>query len=282
MATATELTVGARGVDLCVETLGRSEDPPILLLMGGGASMLWWPTPICEQLAGGGRFVIRYDQRDTGRSVAHPGERGRQYTLRDLAEDALSVLDSLGIESAHLVGFSLGGIVAHLVAVERPEHVASLTLISTSPGGSGLPPPAERVRAHWEEPAPDWADREAAIDYLVRDLRAFASAAAPLDEGAARAFIAEDLARTTDVVASMTSEGPVGGVTWREQLAGLRVPTLVVHGDDDPMYPLAHGRALADEIPAAQLLVLERVGHELPARVWDTVAESILRHTAED
>jgi pimeloyl-ACP methyl ester carboxylesterase len=280
LAAATERAVRANGVDLCVQTFGRADDPTILLVMGAGASMLWWPTPFCEQLAAGGRFVIRYDQRDTGRTAWHAGERGR-YTLDDLAADALAVLDAFGIASAHLVGFSLGGVVAHLVAVEHPARVASLTLISTTPGGAGLPPVADQLSAHWEEPTPDWADRDGAIEYLVRDMRAHASRSAPFDETVAREFVRHDLDRTLDVVATMTSDGPSGGITWRERLGELRVPTLVVHGDEDPMFPLEHGRALARKIPGAELLVLEHVGHELPARVWDVVVLALLRHTAD-
>src|SRR5688500_11516295 len=126
-----ERIIRANGVDLCVQTFGDRVDPPILLIMGGASSMDWWEDAFCERLMAGSRFVVRYDHRDTGQSVSY--ELGAApYSLRDLAEDAVGLLDAFGLESAHLVGMSMGGWIGQLVALENPDRVASLTLISTS------------------------------------------------------------------------------------------------------------------------------------------------------
>ena len=145
----TERMIEANGVELCTEPFGDPADPPILLVMGIGASMLWWEEGFCRMLADGGRFVIRYDHRDTGRSVTYePGRPG--YTGADLVADAAGVLDAYGIPAAHVVGVSAGGAFAQLLALDFPERVRSLVLISTSPatpGDRGLPPPTEEFDA---------------------------------------------------------------------------------------------------------------------------------------
>src|ERR671911_767317 len=159
-----ESIIQANGVDLCVQTFGDRADPPMLLIMGGASSMDWWEDGFCERLAAGCRFVIRYDHRDTGRSVSYePG--AAPYTLRDLAEDAVGLLDAFGLESALLVGMSMGGWIGQLAALDRPDRVASLTLISTSPtAGSDpdLPGMSQELRAFFAEGAsePDWSDRD--------------------------------------------------------------------------------------------------------------------------
>ena len=139
-----ERMIEANGVELCTEAFGDPADPPILLIMGIGASMLWWEEDFCRMLAGAGRFVIRYDHRDTGRSTTcEPGRP--EYTGADLTDDAVGVLDGLGISAAHLVGVSAGGGIAQEVALDSPNRVLSLTLMSTSPvtpGDRDLPPPS--------------------------------------------------------------------------------------------------------------------------------------------
>jgi pimeloyl-ACP methyl ester carboxylesterase len=131
-------TLTVRGVELCAETFGDPSAPPLLLIMGSGASMDWWEEDFCERLAAGGRFVVRYDHRDTGQSVTYPPGKP-DYTGDDLMADAVGVLDALGLASAHVVGMSMGGALAQLVALDHPDRVASLTLISTSPAGRANP-----------------------------------------------------------------------------------------------------------------------------------------------
>ncbi len=164
-----ERLIEANGVELCTESFGHTTDSPILLIMGIGASMLWWEDDFCRMLADGGRFVIRYDQRDTGRSVTY--ELGRPgYTGADLVADAAGVLDAYGIPSAHVVGVSAGGAIAQLLALDHPECVVSLVLISTSPAlpvGRELPGPTGAFGRFASRAEADWSDAGSVIDYLV-------------------------------------------------------------------------------------------------------------------
>jgi pimeloyl-ACP methyl ester carboxylesterase len=274
--------VHANGVDLCVQTFGEHADPAVLLVMGAGASMDCWEDDFCARLAAGPRYVVRYDHRDTGQSTSYPpGAPG--YTGDDLVADPIALLDVLGLGAAHVVGMSMGGALAQVMALDHGERVASLTLIATSPAGpdDDLPPMTDAGRAAFgalEEP--DWSDRPAAIEYLTELSRALASRAHPFDEDATRALFARAVARTTNVESSMKNHHAAEGTDrWRERLGGLDVPTLVIHGSQDPVFPLGHGEALAREIPGAELLVLEGAGHELPRRDWDVVVPAILRIT---
>src|SRR4051794_30508626 len=205
MNPAHDQIVQANGVDLCVETIGDPSHPAILLIMGSGASMDWWEDEFCERLAAGSRFVIRYDHRDTGRSISYePG--AAQYTVNDLASDAVGLLDALGLAAAHIVGMSMGGAIAQLVALDHPDRVASLTLISTAPAAPGpddpdLPEMSDETRTRFEQAAePDWSDRAAVIDYLVYLARASAGRSRPFDEAAVRNLWERVLDRTTNIV----------------------------------------------------------------------------------
>jgi pimeloyl-ACP methyl ester carboxylesterase len=248
--------------------------------------LLWWEEGFCELLANQGRFVIRYDHRDTGRSISYePG--AAPYSLRDLAEDVVGLLDAFSLESAHLVGMSVGGWIGQLVALDHPDRVASLTLISTSPtagpGDPDLPEMSQELQAFFaqEDSEPDWSDREAVIDYIVEGERPFAGSR-PFEEAAIRAIAARVFDRTTNFASSITNHAGIdSGDRWRERLGEVSVPTLVIHGTEDPMYPYGNALALAKEIPGAQLLALERVGHEVPPRaLWDVVVPAIMQHTA--
>jgi pimeloyl-ACP methyl ester carboxylesterase len=270
-------------VDLCVGTFGDPADPAILLIAGATGSMDWWEEEFCERLAAGSRFVIRYDHRDTGRSVSYePG--APPYTFLDLVADAVGLLDTFGL-ARHLVGISMGGAIAQLVALDHPDRVAALTLISTSPGPGDpdLPAMSEELRAHFTEVAavPDWSDRAAVIDYIVEGARPFAARSRPFDEAALRALVGRVFDRTTNIASSMTNHWVSdGGDRWRERLGEVSAPTLVVHGTEDPLFPYGHALALANEIPGAHLLPLEQTGHELPRVVWDVVVPAILKRTS--
>ena len=277
--------VHANGVELCVETFGAPADQAVLLVMGAAASMDWWEDDFCGRLAAGPRFVIRYDHRDTGQSVSYPpGAPG--YTGDDLIADAIGVLDALGVERAHVVGLSMGGALAQLIALEHPGRVASLTLIATSPAGPGEPDlpdmSAEGRAAFGQLTEPDWSDRAAVIDYATGLSRASAGRSRPFDEQGTRALWERVLDRTTNIESSMKNHyATEGGGRWRERLGAIDMPVLVVHGTEDPMFGLAHGEALAREIPGAELLVLEGSGHELARRDWDVAVPAILRVTRE-
>jgi pimeloyl-ACP methyl ester carboxylesterase len=282
-----EKIVTANGVSLCAQEFGAPTDPGVLLIGGAASSMDWWEDGFCARLAAGGRRVVRYDLRDTGRSVASPAGRP-DYTGTDLLADAVGLIDVLGLAPAHLVGLSMGGGMAQNLALRHPEKVATITVMSTSPGGPGgpdrpdLPAPEPRVAAAFAGPTPepDWADRAATIDHIVGSLAAFAGGYG-VDEPRARAIVGRMYDRTTDVAASQTNHWILdGGGSIRERLGGITAPTLVIHGTDDPLFPIGHGEALAREIPGATLLPVPKVGHEFPPEpVWGVVVDAILRHT---
>jgi pimeloyl-ACP methyl ester carboxylesterase len=277
-----ERMIGANGVELCTEPFGVPGDPPVLLVMGVGGSMLWWAERFCRVLAEGGRFVIRYDHRDTGRSVTYdPGQP--EYTGADLVADAVGVLDAYGIVAAHIVGVSAGGAFAQLLALGFPDRVLSLVLISTSPATSGersLPSATERFSDFLASAEVDWSDRGSVIDYLVGYERMLAGGVRPFDEVAWRELIRRDVERAREVAASENHSLIPEGDVPSEPISSIAVPTLVIHGTADPMFPLAHGRALAAEIPGARLLTLEGAGHGVDRADWEPIARAILAHTA--
>ena len=272
----TEQFLDVNGVRLCVETFGRSDDPAILLIHWASASMLGWEAELCEQLAAPGRFVIRYDHSDTGRSTTYPvGEPA--YALVDLADDALGILDRLGVARAHVVGCSMSGGLALLLGVDHPERVASLTFLSTSTMEPGLPP----IGGHTPDPPDDLSDPAAQVDYIVAVFRAYDGASPLFDETATRALVEEDVARATNMEASLTNpfliemDGPVRG-----GFGDITAPTLVVHGELDPVFPLPHGESIARMVPGAELVVLAEAGHLLPRARWDDFVSALVRHTA--
>ncbi|WP_077006463.1 alpha/beta fold hydrolase [Saccharothrix sp. ALI-22-I] len=279
----TERILRANGVDLCVETFGSPADPAVLLIAGASGSMLSWGDEFCVRLAAAARYVIRYDHRDTGRSVTYPpGEPG--YEFLDLVADAVGVLDALAVSQAHVVGISMGGGIAQLVALDFADRVVSLTLISTSPAGPGepdLPPMSPALVEYFAGggmSAPDWGDRDAVVEYLVAAERPFAGAR-PVDVGAAREVAGRVFDRAVNIASSGNHFRVGGGESWRGRLASTKVPTLVVHGDVDPLVPLGHAEAMVREVPGARLVVLEDTGHELPSGVWDVVISALVEHT---
>jgi pimeloyl-ACP methyl ester carboxylesterase len=274
--------IEANGVELCTEPIGDPGDPPILLVMGIGASMLWWEDGFCRLLADGGRLVIRYDHRDTGRSTSYePGSPG--YTGSDLVRDAVGVLDAYGIPAAHVVGVSAGGAFAQLLALAFPQRVLSLVLISTSPATPGereLPPPTEPYRRFVATADVDWSDRDSVVDYVVGYSRMLAGGERRFDDVAARELVRRDVARAHDIAASENHAVLPEGEVPQAPLSSIAVPTLVVHGTADPMFPLEHGQALTEEIPGAKLLTLRGAGHGVDPADWETIARAILEHTA--
>ena len=272
----TERMIMVNGVELCTESYGNPTYPPILLVMGLGGSMLWWEETFCRMLAAGGRFVIRYDHRDTGRSVSYePGRPG--YRGDDLVADAAEVLDVYGIPAAHVVGVSAGGGSAQLLALDFPERVRSLTLISTSIAVSSdraLPPPT----AEFTTLEVNWADPQSVIEYLVDYSRILAGQERPFDEAAYRALATRDVERASDFRAAQNHDLLLDGGRARAPLSSISAPTLVIHGTADPLFPIGHGEALAEEIPDARLLRLEGAGHGVYRADWETIVDAILEH----
>jgi pimeloyl-ACP methyl ester carboxylesterase len=238
---ADERILTANGVDLCVQTLGEAALPATLLIHRASASMYAWEDEFCRRLAEGGRLVIRYDHRDTGRSVSYPPGRP-PYGMRDLMEDAIGILDALGIDRVHLVGRSIGGGLAALAALHHPDRVETLTLMASTPGKAGLSPPSESFLAHLSSGPPDW---------------------------------------TVNGASSQTNHFRIAlGEPFRHRLDEIRVPTLIVHGESDPIFPIDHAEALAREIPGARLLVLPDCRHLILPASWDWLIPALLEHTS--
>lgn len=262
------------GVELCYETFGNPANPAILLIDGATASMLWWETELCEQIARGGRFVIRYDNRDTGRSTSYPpGQPGYAYT--DLAGDALGILDALTIESAHIVSRSMSGGIGLIIGVDHPDRVETLTFVSTTTDEDGLPPSTYVL----DHPEPDPADSATVVDYVVASAKAGSGGSPYFDETATRALVEQDVARTRDIAATLVNHYAMSFEGSSRDFASIKAPSLVVHGDHDPVCPLPHGHAVHDAIPGSTLLVLAGAGHDLPKPLWDVFVPALLQHT---
>tara|TARA_R110002020_G_scaffold475558_1_gene710896 strand:+ start:10055 stop:10945 length:891 start_codon:yes stop_codon:yes gene_type:complete len=274
-------TVRIGEIAIAAEAFGDRARPPVILIMGGAASMLWWPETFCRSLAECGRFVIRYDQRDTGLSTRYrPGQPG--YGIDDVVDDAFAVLDAYGISSAHFVGFSLGGMIGQLAALKNPQRVFSLTVISGSPIGGDqtrLPPSGDAWLEHMSEEI-DLADRAAAIDYMVEDSRLVAGVAGPFDAIGMRAFIEQDFDRSGGFLSGTNHSVLFDiGQKSRDRLHLMNVPLLIIHGTADPVFPLGHGERLAQSVTGARLLKLDGGGHEIHPVHWDRIIGGIIEHS---
>ena len=273
----------ANETSLHCEAVGDRADPAVLLIMGAMSSAVWWPEDFCRQLANRGRYVIRYDHRDTGRSTSYaPGETN--YTVEHLADDALCVLDGYELDHAHLVGMSLGGFLSQLIALKRPGRVLTLTLIASEPlalADPELPAMDPSIGEYHERAAElDWSDRDAVVSYLVGAWRINSGSAHAFDEPAIRALAEAEFDRTPDLLTAFnhaTLGDGVGG--WVDRLDEIDAPALIVHGTEDPVLPYAHGLALEAALPQASLLTLEGTGHELHRADWPAMLDAIERHT---
>ncbi|HEX3932286.1 MAG TPA: alpha/beta hydrolase [Nocardioides sp.] len=271
-----------------METFGEQGDPALLLIAGTSGPMDGWDEGFCQLLASGGRYVIRYDNRDTGQSTSYP-PGAPPYGFDDFVDDAIGLLDALGVERFHVAGGSLGGAVARGLALRQPERVQSLTLLSSTPLAPGdprdptLPPPTAAFLefAGAERPAPDWGDRQAYIDNYALWDRQFAGPDY-FDEDKARDYAGRVFDRTLDIhAASVNHSASSRGTTQiRARHAEITHPVLVIHGTEDPILPFRHAQVLAHELPHSKLLPLAGVGHQLlPHEFWPIVATEMLDHT---
>ncbi|MFI6504795.1 alpha/beta hydrolase [Nonomuraea typhae] len=288
MTAQTERWIESNGVRLWCETLGDPGDPAILLVMGLGAQGTAWPYDFCEMLRAGGRYVIRYDNRDTGLSE-RVDYAARPYTLTDLAADAAGLLDGLGVEAAHVVGASMGGMIAQEIALEHPGRVRTLTAVMST--AAALDPETSAFQGSERDPRLlAWDARQAAAPPVTGDehiqarvdlARIVTGSLSPFDEPATRRLIAQELARAGDLTHTMRNH--VLAVTASRDRSGLvgsiKAPTLVIHGTEDPMAPFEQGRALAAAIPGSVFVPIEGMGHTLPAPALPRIAGAILEHT---
>jgi pimeloyl-ACP methyl ester carboxylesterase len=275
-------TVEANGVTLGVAHFGDPAAP--LVLCAGGTTMFSWPDALCESLARGGRHVVRYDLRDSGASSTVDPE-APAYTLRDLAADAAALARELDDRPAHLAGIGVGGMVAQVAALDHPEAFSALTLAGTRPVAPG--PVDDDLPDHdgatmgrlFSRSMPDWSDRDAVTEYAAAGAEILGN-----DAAAARAVAGRIWDRTPSTLPAVQMANQLAMVfgkldckpRWRERLAKLAMPTLVVHGRRDPFFPVGNGEALAREIPGARLLVLERASTAIPDAAAGEVATAML------
>ncbi|RJQ80624.1 MAG: alpha/beta fold hydrolase [Desulfobacteraceae bacterium] len=286
------------GVEIAFDTSGPPGGRPLILIMGLATSLAAWPEEFCGMLAEAGHFVIRFDNRDTGLSgkLASAGEPKLEvlmadaalgkpvqvpYTLSDMAADTLGLMDLIGIERAHICGVSMGGMIGQIMAVEHPWRLASLTSMMSTTGETDLPPSSAAVRQAMMGMPPD--TREDYQDYLVKLMRTFSDDSAAFDDDLQRRMAGRIFDRGLypqgffrQIAAIMASGGR------RRQLKSVRVPTLVIHGDHDTVFPLAHGQDTAAAIPNARLMVVPGMGHALAfPRLWPQMISAIAAHTAQ-
>lgn len=288
--------IKVNGVELAYDSFGNEMDEAIILIAGLGTQMLRWTVPFCELLAARGFRVIRFDNRDAGCSthfshfpamdfaaLAAALMSGQQpdlpYTLEDMSNDAIGLLDALSIERAHFVGRSMGGMIAQLAASEYPERVLSLTSIMSSSGNPTLPQASPDVMEMMTTPAPSPFEDEAGfVAHSLSFAKRIAGSGYPFDEEAYRTLILEEARRAYDPgsVGRQIAAIAVSG-DRRARLAAIKAPALVIHGLDDPLFVPVCGEDTASSIPGAELMLVDGMGHDLPHQLNTTVADAIER-----
>jgi len=277
-------------VEIAYDTFGEPSDPAMVLIMGLGEQMIAWDEEFCNQLADKGYWVIRFDNRDIGDSTEFDEAgvpdilaliQGNKvevpYTLDDMARDTIGLLDGLGVESAHVVGVSMGGMIAQTVAIKYPERVRTLTSIMSTTGDPSLPPPKPEAGQLLFIPAPK--EREAYIEHSVQVWRVLGSPGFPFHEDRTREFAGRVYDRGLNSegfgrqLAAVYASGSRKGA-----LESVHIPTLVIHGNADPLIPFEAGKDTAKSIRGAKLMVIEGMGHNLPPEVWPKVVEAIANH----
>lgn len=286
--------IRVNGIELVYDAFGEPSAPPMLLIMGLGAQMIGWEEEFCTDLAAHGYWVIRFDNRDVGLStrldkagvpdvvalmqvLARDESVQAPYTLRDMAGDAVALLDALQAESAHVVGASMGGMIAQEMAIHYPGRVRTLTSIMSSTGNPELPPPKPEAMSILVTPFP--TDRDGYLERSVQMGRILGGPGFSFDEDRAREKAEQAFERglspegTTRQLAAVIASG-----SRKEALQAVTVPTLVIHGDADPLVPVECGMDTAKSVPGAELLIIEGMGHELPPAAAARVLAAIVRH----
>lgn len=275
-----ERLIQVDGVELCAESLGKPQNPVILLIMGAQSSMIWWEEEFCQRLADAGRFVIRYDNRDVGRSTTcEPGKPN--YTFEDMADDAVRILDAYRIEQAHVIGMSMGGMLTQMIALRHPERILTITLLATSNFASHLPPMEEKIINFFSNlGAIDWSSEQSVVEFAAARSRILVGSKHSFDEKKVYKLAAQEFTRSSNME-SINNHGLLtGGESYLTRTSEIHVPVLIIHGTEDPIIPYEHGQHLAEQIPDSVLLTLEGAGHELHYDDWDIVISSIVNHTS--
>lgn len=287
--------VAVNGIRIEYDTLGDRSSPALLLIAGNGAQLIFWEVEFCELLAASGLFVIRFDNRDAGLSTKfdeagapdlmaafqaamHGAPVESAYSLDDMADDAVGLLDALGIAKAHICGLSMGGMVAQVVAYRHPDRVLSLTSIMSNTGNPQAPQGKPEALAAVMVPPPD--ERGAYIAHNLKLWRQIWSPGFPFEDERALAFLENSYDRSYyPQGAARQNMAILATGDRRASLATIKAPTLVVHGADDPLIPVEAGKEAARVIPGAAFLIIDGMGHDLPQGAWAEITAAISRHT---
>jgi len=286
--------ISANGIDICYEIFGDAKAEPMLLIMGLGAQMVLWDDAFCEQLAARGFRVIRFDNRDIGQSSKFSGGKrltawellklrflkipvSAPYRLRDMAQDTIGLMDGLGIRSAHLVGASMGGMIAQEIAITFPERVRSLTSIMSTTGNPNVPQPSREATAMLMAPPPKTRDEY--IARFAQNWKVLRVGSFPEDEALdrSRAERSYDRGLNPAGVARQLRAILASG-SRKERLRDVKAPTLVIHGTVDPLVHPMGGRDTAASIPGAKLMMVEGMGHAIPLPTWPQIIDAIDKH----
>ena len=286
----------ANNISIEYETFGDPSSPPILLIIGLGGHLIYWDDTFCRYLSEANRYVIRFDNRDAGLSTKFEqagvpdmmdvmgklmgGQKVTPpYTIEDMAADAVGLLDALNIEKAHLCGMSMGGMIAQSIAINYPRRVLSLISIYSTTGNPRLPPPKPEVLGLLMSPPPQ--EREAFVQFNVDLFRALTGPRFGLDEQWVRKLMTREYDR--NFCPQGTSRQLLAILTQSDRrvaLKNVKVPTLVIHGDADPLVSLEAGKDTAEAVPGAELIIMEGMGHDLPhGEAWTQIAKDIITHT---
>jgi len=289
--------VTANGIQIEYDTFGDSSFPVLLLIAGNGAQMIVWDAEFCELLAKKGLFVIRFDNRDAGLSTkfdeagipdmmaaikaAMEGKTVESaYTLDDMADDSVGLLNALGIEKAHICGASMGGMIAQVISYRHPKYAMSLTSIMSTTGNPDLPYGKLDAIAAVVAPAPE--ERKAYVEHFVNVWRRIWSPGFPFEEERVRTFMEKSYDRSyCPQGMARQNTAVIASGDRRPLLSSIKVPTLVIHGADDPLIPEEGGKDTARAIPGASLLIINGMGHDMPKKVWSEIADAISHHTAQ-
>ena len=292
--------VTANGIEIAYEEFGSPRDPAIVMIMGLGTQLIGWPDSLCYALANAGFRVIRFDNRDVGLSTKFDGLSGQHemnlalahsilgmpiyapYTLRDMAADTVGLLDALGIETAHFVGSSMGGMIAQLIASNHAQRARSLVSIMSTSGYKGLPPANSAALHAIVAPRPGIQHRDRAIRHAMEIHRTIGSSRFPISDNDLRerasryfdrCYYPEGVAR--HVLAILASGDRV------EALKRIKAPTLVIHGSEDPLVPVEAGKHTASLVRDAKIMIIEGMGHDYPAELVPAISEKIILHCRE-
>ena len=291
--------VTANGIQIEFETFGNENDTPILLIAGANTQMIGWDEPLCRKLEDAGHFVIRYDNRDVGLSTKMEDAGipdlleginnyfagkpvSTPYTYNEMSDDAVGLLDALGIEKAHVCGASLGAGVAQTVAYRHPDHVLSLISVYGTTGNPELPPPKPEAIAVFTTPAPE--EREAIIQHTVNNMKVLAGSGFPFDEEWHSKYAACSYDRCYYIAGAVRhNTATLGHGNRKESLKSITAPTLVVHGTEDPIVVIEGGKETAEVIPNAEFMLIEGMGHDASklGGAWDQITDRIIEFTAK-